>query len=121
MDYHGGRPFSNNGAVSRGVLKDLAKKYYYSVERYELEWLLSFLEECDKRYKNLEMRIANTFTYLWIISNKDLYVPLQNGDIKYKYRELRTKPTPEQRWKVNWIDYNKKIAILRKVLKEGVI
>jgi len=95
------------------------KQYYYSIEKYEEPELLAFLEDCDKRYKDLDLKIACSFTNCWLISNKDLYTPLQEGDIKYKYRGLTSKPTPERRWKVNWIDYKRKLAILREILRKS--
>ena len=91
------------------------KEHYYSIEKYELEELLSFLKDCNRRYKNLNLKIASTFTTLWFISNKDLYVPLQR-EFKYKYRELKTKPNPQKRWKVSWVDYEVKIKRLKKIL-----
>lgn len=92
------------------------KNYYYSIEQYELKELLQFLKDCKKRYKDLDLKIASTFINCWIISNKDLYTPLQRK-FKYKYRTLKTKPNPQRRWKVGWIDYNKKIKMLQKILK----
>lgn len=90
------------------------KEHYYSVEKYELEGLLSFLKDCKKRYKNLNLKVASTLTNLWIISNKDLYVPLQE-DFKYRYTELKTKPNPQKRWNISWIDYKVMIKNLKKV------
>ncbi len=91
------------------------KEYYYSVENYELPELLTFLRDCKKRYKKLQLKVASTFTNFWIISNKDLYVPLQE-DFKYKYRGLKTRPNPQKRWRISWVDYKIKIKRLRKVL-----
>ena len=94
------------------------KDHYYSIEKYELEELLSFLKDCDKRYKNLNLKIASTFTTLWFISNKDLYTPLQE-EFKYKYRELKTKPNPQKRWKISWVDYKVKIERLKKIFGDN--
>ena len=94
------------------------REYYYSIKNYELEELLSFLKDCDKRYKNLNLKIASSFTNLWLISNKDLYVPLQE-EFKYKYRELKTKPNPQNRWDISWVDYKVKIKRLKKILEGG--
>ena len=92
------------------------KEHYYSIEKYELKELLSFLKDCEKRYKNLDLKMASSFTNLWIISNKNLYTPLQE-EFKYKYREIKTKPTPQKRWKISWIDYKVKIKHLKKILE----
>ena len=91
------------------------KEYYYSIKKYELEELLSFLRDCNERYKNLNLKIASSFTNLWIISNKDLYVPLQE-EFKYKYRKLEIKPNPQERWNIRWINYKVKIKHLKKIL-----
>ena len=92
------------------------KEHYYSIKKYELEELLSFLKDCERRYKNLNLKIASTFTTLWFISNKDLYAPLQE-EFKYKYRELKTKPNFQKRWNIHWIDYNVKLKHLKKILE----
>lgn len=92
------------------------RDYYYSIEKYELEELLSLLKDCKRRYKNLNLKIASTFTNLWIITNKDLYAPLQE-EFKYKYRELKTKPNPQKRWKISWVDYIVEIKRLKKILE----
>ena len=91
------------------------EEHYYSIEQYELKELLSFLRDCGRRYKNLNLKVASSFTNLWIISNKDLYAPLQ-GEFKYKYRTLKTKLTPQKRWKITWVDYKVKIKRLEKIL-----
>ena len=91
------------------------KEHYYSVEQYELEELLSFLKDCTRRYKNLNLKVASSMTNIWLVSNKDLYVPLQK-EFKYKYRELKTKPNPQKRWNISWIDYKVKIKHLKKIL-----
>ena len=91
------------------------KEHYYSIERYELEELLSFLMDCKRRYKNLSLKVASSFTNLWIISNKDLYAPLQVF-FKYKYRTLKTKPSPQKRWKISWVDYKVKVKHLKNIL-----
>ncbi|GAH43628.1 unnamed protein product [marine sediment metagenome] len=96
--------------------KKKPKLYYYSIERYELTELFSFLKDCNKRYKKPDIKIASSMTTIWIISNKDLYAPLQE-DFKYKYRELKNRPYPERRYQCRWIDYKIKLKTLRKILK----
>lgn len=93
----------------------MSKKYYYSVAYHELPELLSFLEDCDRRYKNLDLKIATTFTHLWMISNKDLYVPFEHSAMKYKRRELKGRPTPETRWTVRWTNYKDKLVYLKEL------
>lgn len=92
------------------------KEHYYSVEHYELEELLSFLKDCARRYKGLNLKIAAAMTSIWVVTNKDLYVPLQK-EFKYKYKELKTKPNPQKRWNISWIDYKVKIKHLNYLMQ----
>lgn len=93
----------------------MGKKYYYSIEEYEFPELIAFLEDCDRRYKNLDLKIASNFTTAWMISNKDLYVPFEKSTMSYKRRELRARPTPERRWNLKWGDYKTKLARLKEI------
>jgi len=97
-----------------------SKMYYYSIEGYELDELKDFLEDCQLRYKNLEMEIFQTMTMLWIKSNKDLYAPINNNPFRYKYLELKTEPHPEKKWMGKWVDWQTKLKIIKKVLKETI-
>ena len=88
------------------------RQYYYSIDEYHLQDLLNFLKDCQKRYKDAEIHLLHNMTMCWIKSNKDLYVPLNNSDLKFRYKELTSKPTPEKRWMLKWIDFQDKIKSL---------
>ena len=94
------------------------KNYYYSIQRWEFKEMYLFLKECQNRYKEPKIKVANNMIYWWIKSNKDLYRPLNDiGEIAYKYKELKSEPKPEKNWKVLWVDSDTRIKIIERVLK----
>lgn len=77
--------------------------YYYSIRGWNLEELQSFLQNCQKQYKDLEIWVFSSPTRAWIKSNKNLSTLLENSTFKYKYLILKIEPIPETRLKGKWI------------------
>lgn len=81
--------------------------------------LINFLIGVKKRYIDLKLWVFRTFTTAWIISNKNLYAPFEESALKFKRRELMSRPYPEGRWKGRWVFIDEWLDIAVRVRREG--